>query len=77
MVKNTNKKFHIIAVSQDIIFNFSDYTASLFKKTIRCVQKTKFTTLAYRHLKYTKEGLFCSISENGIRLEEFHMEKKE
>lgn len=76
MVKKTSKKFCVIAVTQDIMFNFFDYTKPLFKKTLCSVQKTKFTIMAYRYMKYTKEGLFCSISENGIGLEEFHLEKK-
>lgn len=74
-LKKTNKKFHVVAVTQNMIFKFFDYTRTLFKKIICSVSKTKFTIMAYRYIKYTEEMLCYNISENSIGFEDFHLEK--
>lgn len=77
MVKQTNtKKFHIINVKQNIIYNFSDYLKPFFKKyNIANNNKTKFTIMAYRFIEYTKEGLFCSVLANSTGKDHFIIEK--
>lgn len=76
IVKKTSKKFHVIDVSREMIFNFSDYTQPLFKKTLKSVNNQKFTIMAYRRMEYKMEGLFCTVYHNSVGFEEFHLQKQ-
>jgi len=75
LVKNTNSRFNIIQVTQDMIYNFNAYLSPLCKKVINNKNKTKFTVMAYRYFEYTDTGLFCSVSANGISKEHYILEK--
>lgn len=76
IVKKTSKKFNVIDVSRDMIFNFSDYTKPLYKKIVKSVEDQKFSIMAYRCMEYKKEGLFCSIYGNSVGFEKFQLQKK-
>jgi len=76
IIRETSHKFHVIDVSQDMIFNFSDYTKTLYKKTITSIDKQKFCIMSYRSIEYKQDGLFCSVAANSTAKEEFHPEKK-
>ncbi|CAI6374563.1 unnamed protein product [Macrosiphum euphorbiae] len=76
LVKQTNiKKFHVINVNQNFIYNFSDYLKPFFKKYITSTNKVKFTIMAYRCIEYTKEGLLCSVIPNSTAKEHYTIEK--
>lgn len=76
LIKNTNSKFNIIQVTQNmIIYNFNAYLSPLCKKVITNTNKVKFTIMAYRYLEFTDTGVFCSVSVNGISKEHFILEK--
>lgn len=57
-------KFNVINVTQNIIYNFSEYLKPFFKKYLMSTNKQKFTIMAYRTLKYSKEGLFFKVIAN-------------
>jgi len=76
MVETTSKNVHVIKVSQDFIYNFSEYTKPFYKKIIIGINKSKFTIMAYEYMEYTSEGLFCSISGHSSGNEKFILEKK-
>lgn len=74
MVKQTNiKKFHVINVKKNIIYNFSDYLKPFFKKYITNNNKINFTIMAYRFIQHTKKGLFCSTIANSTGEDHFKM----
>jgi len=66
----------VVDVSREMIFNFSDYTQPLFKKTLKSVNNQKFTIMAYRRMEYKMEGLFCTVYHNSVGFEEFHLQKQ-
>lgn len=76
IVKKTSKKIHVVDVSREMVFNFSDYTQPLFKKTLKSVNNQKFTIMAYRRMEYKMEGLFCTVYQNSVGFEEFHLQKQ-
>jgi len=76
MVTKTSKKFQVVKVTQDMLFNFLESMKSMFKKTVIGVDKSKFSVMAYRYMEYNSEGLFCSISGNSTGKEKFLLEKK-
>lgn len=75
LVKNTNSRFNIIQVTQNMIYNFNAYLSPLCKKVISNTNKVKFTVMAYRYLEYRDTGVFCSVSANGISKEHYVLEK--
>lgn len=76
IVKETNHRFNIIHVIQDMIYDFNAYLSPLWKKRIAPItNKVKFIIMAYRYIEYTEKGVFYSVSENGITKELFILEK--
>lgn len=83
MVCKTSKKFQVIKVTQDILFNFSENIKSMFKKTIvgvdiptiKFIERSKFSIMIYRYTEYNSEGLFCSVSGNSTAKDNFLLEK--
>jgi len=75
LVNETNKRFNVIHVTQEMIFNFYDYLTPLCKKIITNKDRTKFTIMSYRYIEYTTDGLFCSVSGNSTSKEKFSLVK--
>lgn len=75
MVKNTSKNYNVIHVTQEIIFNFSDYLMPLCKKIITNKDKVKFSIMSYRFVEYKSEGIYCSISGNSTVKDHYTLEK--
>lgn len=77
MVKQTCvKKFNVTNVTHSFIYNFSEYLKPFFKKYINnSSQAKKFTIMAYRQIKYQKEGLFCTSIANSTGSDHFVLEK--
>lgn len=75
IVKNTNKNYNVIHVTQDIIYNFNDYLMPLCKTIITNNNKVKFSIMSYRFVEYKNEGIYCSISGNSTVKEQYTLEK--
>lgn len=76
MVKNTCvSRFNVINVTQQFIYNFSEYLKPYFKKYITNSSKAKFTIMAYRQIEYKQEGLFCSTIAHSTRNDHFILKK--
>lgn len=75
MFKKICAKFHVINMTQDLQFNFSEYLKPFFKKYFTNSNKMKFTLMSYRIIKYTSSDLFCSALANSNAYEKFIIEK--
>ncbi|KAL5239056.1 hypothetical protein ACI65C_006466 [Semiaphis heraclei] len=75
MVKDTNKNYNVIHVTQDMIYNYNDYLTPLCKKIITNTNKVKFLIMSYRYVEYKSEGIYCSISGNSTAKELYSLEK--
>lgn len=64
IVKSSSRKFHVIPVSQSMVFNYTDHLKSFFYPSPKSETKEKFAISSYRVFKYTKNigGVACSAS---------------
>lgn len=61
MVKETcPEKYHVINVTQNILYTFSEYLKPFLKKYFISSNKSKFTIMSYRIMQYTKDWLFST-----------------
>lgn len=76
MVKETSSdKFNVINITQNDIYNFSEYLKPNFKKYITSSHKERFTVMAYRLMEYLKDGLYCQTIVNSTLKEHFILQK--
>lgn len=76
MVKEScPRKYHVINVTQNMLYNFSEHLKPFFKKYFISLNKTKFMIMSYRIMEYTKDGLFCTMIPNSSIKEKFNPEK--
>lgn len=76
LVKNTSRKFTVVEVTQDIIFNFSEHFKTFLKKLVTNSRKEKFTISKYRVFKYEKTNVVkCSVTAGITLFSEFVFKK--
>lgn len=75
LVTETNIKFNVVHVDQNMLFNFNDYLSPLTKKVITNKEKIPFTIMAYRYVGYNNDGIYCSTSGNSTIKEKYILKK--
>lgn len=78
LVKKTSRKFDVVSVTRDMIFNYPDYYRPYFKKNSVNQNKEKFSISKYRLLQYDKTHsrvVRCSVNASGSVYSDFSLQK--
>lgn len=77
LVKSASKKFHVIPVTQDIMYNYVEHLKLFFNSLPKAMSNEKFAISTYRVFKYTKNsnGVECSLSASTSFFTHFNMLK--
>ena len=77
IVKSASKNFHVVPVTQLMMFNYSDYLKEFFHPVPKADLKEKFTITSYRIIQYKKNGngVDCSAFASSPFLTHFSMLK--
>lgn len=67
IVKSSSRKFHVIPVTQSMVFNYTDHLKICFNPSPKSETKEKFTISSYRVFKYNKNtgGVACSAAASS------------